>query len=143
MIRTATRKDGASARKAARKGPAPTARKAVAKVAATRSHGSAAAVAANGAAINGHAVNGAGTHARLPQAAESLDQCVWRSLEQYFASLDGAKPHPLHNLVLGAIERPLLQFALQRCEGNQSATADLLGINRNTLRRKLHDYGLS
>jgi Fis family transcriptional regulator len=76
------------------------------------------------------------------QAGESLEQCVFRSLDQYFSDLDGAKPHALHEMVLGAIEKPLLLFALQRCEGNQSAAADLLGINRNTLRRKLQDYGL-
>ena len=76
-------------------------------------------------------------------AGESLEQCVFRSLDQYFSSLDGAKPHALHEMVLGAIEKPLLQFALQRCEGNQSAAADLLGINRNTLRRKLQDYGVN
>ena len=73
---------------------------------------------------------------------ESLEQSVFRSLEQYFDNLDGAKPHALHEMVLGAIEKPLLQFALHRCAGNQSAAADLLGINRNTLRRKLQDYGL-
>jgi Fis family transcriptional regulator len=78
--------------------------------------------------------------ARSP--GESLEQSVFRSLEQYFANLDGAKPHALHEMVLGAIEKPLLQFALHRCDGNQSAAADLLGINRNTLRRKLQDYGL-
>jgi Fis family transcriptional regulator len=71
-----------------------------------------------------------------------LEQSVLHSLETYFANLDGAKPHALHEMVLGAIERPLLKFAMQRCDGNQSAAADLLGINRNTLRRKLNDYGL-
>lgn len=75
-------------------------------------------------------------------AGESLEQCVFRSLDQYFADLAGAKPHALHEMVLGAIEKPLLQFALRRCDGNQSAAAELLGINRNTLRRKLLDYGL-
>jgi Fis family transcriptional regulator, factor for inversion stimulation protein len=77
-----------------------------------------------------------------PPGSESLEQCVLRNLEQYFADLGGAKPHALHEMVLGAVERPLLQFALRRCDGNQSAAADLLGINRNTLRRKLQDYGL-
>ena len=76
------------------------------------------------------------------QTGESLEQSVFRSLDQYFSNLHGAKPHALHEMVLGAIEKPLLQFALQRCDGNQSAAADLLGINRNTLRRKLQEYGL-
>jgi Fis family transcriptional regulator len=91
-----------------------------------------------------HRVPVAATAAAQPaeQAGESLEQCVFRSLDQYFSDLAGAKPHALHEMVLGAIEKPLLQFALQRCEGNQSAAADLLGINRNTLRRKLQDYGL-
>ncbi len=88
-----------------------------------------------------HGANGShGTNAQ--PAGESLEQCVFRSLDQYFADLDGAKPHALHEMVLSAIERPLLQFALRRCDGNQSAAAELLGINRNTLRRKLQDYGL-
>ncbi len=91
--------------------------------------------------MNGQSIAGQSI-AAVAQGSESLEQCVFRSLEEYFSNLNGAKPHALHELVLGAIERPLLQYALQRCEGNQSAAADLLGINRNTLRRKLQDYGL-
>ena len=73
---------------------------------------------------------------------ETLEQSVLRSLDQYFSDLNGARPHALHELVMQAVERPLLKFAVDRCSGNQSAAADLLGINRNTLRRKLVDYGL-
>jgi Fis family transcriptional regulator len=82
---------------------------------------------------------------RAPAAAmgqETLEQSVLRSLDRYFSELDGARPHALHELVMQAVERPLLKFAVERCSGNQSAAADLLGINRNTLRRKLVDYGL-
>ena len=73
---------------------------------------------------------------------ETLEQSVLRSLDRYFADLNGARPHALHELVMQAVERPLLKYAVDRCAGNQSAAADLLGINRNTLRRKLVDYGL-
>jgi Fis family transcriptional regulator len=45
-------------------------------------------------------------------------------------------------MVMNAVERPLLQFAMQRTNGNQSAAAELLGINRNTLRKKLTEYRL-
>jgi Fis family transcriptional regulator len=73
---------------------------------------------------------------------ETIEQCIVRSLNEYFANLDGAKPHALHELVLQAVERPLLKFAMERTSGNQSAAAELLGINRNTLRKKLTSYGL-
>jgi DNA-binding protein Fis len=73
---------------------------------------------------------------------ETLEQSVLRSLDRYFSELNGARPHALHELVMQAVERPLLKFAVDRCAGNQSAAAELLGINRNTLRRKLVDYGL-
>lgn len=73
---------------------------------------------------------------------ETIEQCVLRSLDEYFSNLDGAKPHALHEMVLQAVERPLLKFAMGRASGNQSAAAELLGISRNTLRKKLTDYQL-
>lgn len=78
----------------------------------------------------------------VDRGGETLEQAVLRSLDQYFADLDGAKPHALHEMVLQAVERPLLQYAMARAAGNQSAAAELLGINRNTLRKKLQDYRL-
>jgi len=77
-----------------------------------------------------------------PRNGETIEQCVLRTLEQYFRDLDGARPHQLHEMVLRAVERPLLRFALERSAGNQSAAAELLGINRNTLRKKLIEHGL-
>lgn len=94
----------------------------------------------NGAASNG-AANGALSGSA--RGGETLGQCVTRHLEQYFAALEGERPHALHEMVLSAVERPLLQFAMQRAHGNQSAAAELLGINRNTLRKKLSDYKIT
>jgi Fis family transcriptional regulator len=76
-------------------------------------------------------------------ADDSLESCVLRNLQRYFADLDGSPPHALHEMVLRAVERPLIVFVLERCSGNQSAAAGLLGINRNTLRKKLLDYRIS
>jgi Fis family transcriptional regulator len=77
------------------------------------------------------------------RSGETLEQCVMRSLNQYFEDLDGAPPHALYQMVTAAVERPLLQFAMQRSGGNQSAAAGLLGINRNTLRKKLQQQKLA
>jgi Fis family transcriptional regulator len=105
---------------------------------------------ANGAGNASHAAADAGAAPGAPgQAphggaakAETIEECLLRSLEQYFADLDGAKPHALHDMVMQAVERPLLRFALTRAAGNQSAAAELLGINRNTLRKKMLEYRL-
>ena len=56
--------------------------------------------------------------------------------------LRGAEPNALHELFLGAAERPLLEVVMRHAEGNQSKAAEWLGINRNTLRRKLLDHKL-
>jgi Fis family transcriptional regulator len=45
-------------------------------------------------------------------------------------------------MVVHAVERPLLEFAMARADGNQCVAAELLGINRNTLRKKLQQYRL-
>ena len=85
----------------------------------------------------------AGERAMRARSGETLEQCVRRSLEQYFSDLDGARPHALHGMVIAAVERPLLEFVMERTDGNQSAAAELLGINRNTLRKKLQEYRLA
>jgi Fis family transcriptional regulator len=71
-----------------------------------------------------------------------IDECIRASLEQYFKDLRGAEPHSLHDMVLAAVERPMLDVVMQHAEGNQSKAAEWLGINRNTLRRKLLEHQL-
>jgi len=65
---------------------------------------------------------------------------VVRTLDQYFRDLDGEKPAAIYDMVMKNAERPMLEFVLNLAGGNQTVAAEMLGINRNTLRRKLSDY---
>ena len=69
--------------------------------------------------------------------------CMRRSLNRYFKDLDGETPCEIYTMVLNAVEKPLLSYILDRAEGNQTRAAEILGINRNTLRKKLREHGLS
>lgn len=71
-----------------------------------------------------------------------LSSCVKSSLERYFRDLDGHKTGNLYEMVLSEVEKPLLDAVLRHTQGNQSRAAELLGINRATLRKKLEHYGL-
>lgn len=72
-----------------------------------------------------------------------IDDCVRRTLDQYFQDLGSEEPVGLHHLMVRSVERPLLENVMSRAEGNQSLAAQWLGINRNTLRRKLLEHGLT
>ena len=71
-----------------------------------------------------------------------IEQCVRESMEQYFRDLRGAEPHSMHDMVMAATEKPLLEVVMKHADGNQSRAAEWLGLNRNTLRRKLSDHKL-
>jgi Fis family transcriptional regulator len=73
---------------------------------------------------------------------KKIEECIRDSLETYFRDLRGTEPHSVYDMVLKTIERPLLDVVMQQAEGNQSKAADWLGINRNTLRRKLVEHKL-
>ena len=77
-----------------------------------------------------------------PVSRRDIDECIRASVEQYLNDLRGAEPNALHDLFLGAAEKPLLEVVMRHAEGNQSKAADWLGINRNTLRRKLQVHKL-
>ena len=66
-----------------------------------------------------------------------IADCVKRSLEKYFKDLDGEKPRSVYDMVIRNVERPLLEAILNHAEGNQTIAAEMLGINRNTLRKKM------
>jgi two-component system nitrogen regulation response regulator GlnG len=73
----------------------------------------------------------------------TLEQLVERHLASYFAEQpDGAPPPGLYDRVLEEIERPLIQLTLGATRGNQVRAAEILGLNRNTLRKKIQDLGV-
>ena len=74
--------------------------------------------------------------------SNELDDCVKRTLNRYFRDLDGEAPHAVYDMVLRSVEKSMLEVVMRQTDGNQTAAADILGINRNTLRRKLNDYDL-
>lgn len=66
-----------------------------------------------------------------------LEKSVRDSLERYFADLGDSPPRNVLAMVINYVERPVLEIALEKTNGNQSKAADMLGITRSTLRKKL------
>lgn len=83
-------------------------------------------------------------HMTLAQSddRDTLRNCVRRSLADYFANLEGENVNNLYQMVLAEIEIPLLEKVLEHTRGNQTRAAEMLGLNRGTLRKKLKQYGL-
>ena len=71
-----------------------------------------------------------------------LGKHVTDSLERYFRDLDGERPAAIYDMVLKSVERPMLEVVLAKAGGNQTLAAEMLGINRNTLRKKLTEHSL-
>mgnify|MGYP000940991974 CR=1 FL=1 len=75
--------------------------------------------------------------------SREIQHCIEKSLNTYFDDLQGDEPVNVYEMVLGVVEKPMLEVVLQRAGGNQSRAAQWLGVNRNTLRKKLLQYGLA
>ena len=71
-----------------------------------------------------------------------LGKCVVTALEQYFRDLDGESPSAIYDMVLKSVEKPMLEVVLAKAGGNQTLASEMLGINRNTLRKKFTEYSL-
>jgi two-component system nitrogen regulation response regulator GlnG len=76
------------------------------------------------------------------RASDSFAELIGRRVAQYLEKSDGEEPRGLYQKLVAEIERPLIEQAMRRADGNQVRAARILGLNRNTLRKKLVDLGI-
>ena len=72
----------------------------------------------------------------------SIEECIRESLHDYFRDLDGTDPANMYDMLIRLVERPLLDVVMHNAYQNQSRAAEWLGLNRNTLRKKLIEHQL-
>ncbi|THU02499.1 Fis family transcriptional regulator [Lampropedia puyangensis] len=72
----------------------------------------------------------------------NISECVRENLQQYFEDLDGQDPANVYEMVIHLVEKPILEEIMERANHNQSRAAQWLGLNRNTLRKKLQHHAL-
>ena len=72
-----------------------------------------------------------------------LHKYVELCVEQYFDDLGGECPLGLYQRVMAEVEKPLIEVVMKKNLGNQTRTAKMLGINRNTLRKKIEQYSIN
>ena len=80
---------------------------------------------------------------KLAKKLPVLRNHVLQALQDYFVHLDGQAPVNLYELVITELEVPMLEMALNYVGGNQSKAAQILGLSRGTLRKKLERYKLT
>ena len=73
----------------------------------------------------------------------AIAEAVDKSLNEYFVKLDGESPDDIYRMVIDNVEKALFANVMRRTEGNQTQAADILGINRTTLRSKLKSHRLA
>ncbi|MCM1128819.1 MAG: Fis family transcriptional regulator [Alistipes senegalensis] len=73
---------------------------------------------------------------------ERIQEVISQSLHDYFNMLDGQKPAGIYEMVMRTVEKPVLAAVMAHARNNQSLAAEMLGINRNTLRKKLLEHEL-
>jgi Fis family transcriptional regulator len=71
-----------------------------------------------------------------------IDESVRNSLKSYLRDLGASEPDGMYNMVVNVVEKPLLEIVMQHADNNQSKAAQWLGLNRNTLRKKLLEHKL-
>lgn len=71
-----------------------------------------------------------------------IEECVRTSLETYLRDLRGTEPNDVYNMMVRVVEKPLIEVMMRHADNNQSKAAQWLGLNRNTLRKKLLEHKL-
>ena len=71
-----------------------------------------------------------------------IEECVRNSLTEYLNDLGESEPNGMYNMLVNVVEKPLLEIVMLHAENNQSKAAQWLGLNRNTLRKKLLEHKL-
>ena len=73
---------------------------------------------------------------------KQIEECIRVSLDGYFKDLRGTEPDGMYDMMVRVVEKPLLEVVMQQADQNQSRAAEWLGLNRNTLRKKLVEHKL-
>jgi len=73
---------------------------------------------------------------------KQIEDSVRSSLEGYFKDLRGTDPDGIYDLLVKVVEKPMLEVVMAKADQNQSRAAEWLGLNRNTLRKKLLEHKL-
>lgn len=84
----------------------------------------------------------ASTQATILPHGQSLRGCVEQAMENYFQNLDGQPVSDVYAMVMAEVEAPMLEIVLKYTRHNQTRAAQVLGLNRGTLRKKLKQYDL-
>ena len=74
---------------------------------------------------------------------KSIEDCVRDSVQDYFRDLDGEQPDRMYDMLVRLVEKPLLEVVMAQADYNQSRAAEWLGLNRNTLRKKLLEHSIT
>lgn len=87
-------------------------------------------------------INDKNTQSTKYMSKDNIQDVVRKSLEKYFRDLGEQTPSNVYEMVVFTVEKPILEAVMERADGNQSHAAEMLGINRNTLRKKLQQHDM-
>ena len=76
------------------------------------------------------------------ESKKLLREFVRKTVREYFNKIDGYPIDIVYNLVIGEVEKPLIEETIDYCKGNQTKASEMLGLSRGTLRKKMKQYNI-